>query len=111
MTHADNETQFIENVRLHRGTRGWSQEQLAQRLTAAGYPFRQQTVLKVENGQRPLRLGEAIALSALFGVSIDVLSGMREETHDDDLARQIFVRQCELAEVLRGVADELADES
>lgn len=50
-----------------------SQAELARRLAASGLPFRQQTVLKVEKGSRPLRLDEAVWISVLLRVELPVL--------------------------------------
>jgi transcriptional regulator with XRE-family HTH domain len=58
-------------VRSLRKGRGWSQEELARRMSAAGFAsWHQSTVGRTETGDRPLRLNEAVALSELFGVSL-----------------------------------------
>ena len=44
---------------------------LAQEMAARGWPWRQQTVTRLENGQRMIRFGEAIALASILGVSLD----------------------------------------
>ena len=55
---------------MYRGTRGWTQGELADRLTKKGIPLAQQTIAKVEAGARPLRLSEAAVLSDVLGVEI-----------------------------------------
>lgn len=64
---------FGRNVREFRRRRGWSQEDLAQRLSAVGYSMHQTTVAKLEAGSRPTPVGEAKALAGIFEVSIEDL--------------------------------------
>lgn len=66
--------QVGRNVQELRKARGLTQTELAERLAARGLPFRQQTVVKVEKGQRPLRLQEADAIASVLAVDIDVLA-------------------------------------
>lgn len=63
------------NVRKLRQARGLNQDQLAARVAERGVPFRQQTIVKVEKGERPLRLREADAVTAALDVDIDALVG------------------------------------
>lgn len=57
-----------------RKSRGMTQATLAEEVTARGVAWRQQTVLKVEKGQRPLRLQEADAVARALAVDVDVLT-------------------------------------
>lgn len=43
-----------------------SQERLAEEMRARGWPWRQQTVTRVENGRRMVRLGEATAVAEIL---------------------------------------------
>ena len=52
-----------------------SQESLALLMRDAGHAWRQETVYRVENGRRVLRLNEAMVLADLFRVSLDELTG------------------------------------
>ena len=63
------------NVRKLRLARGLNQDQLAARVAERGVPFRQQTIVKIEKGERPLRLREADAVTAALDVDIDALVG------------------------------------
>jgi len=63
------------NVRKLRQARGLNQEELAAQVAERGLAFRQQTVVKIEKGQRPLRLREADAITAALEVDIDALVG------------------------------------
>lgn len=50
-----------------------TQGQLANRLGAMGLPMAQQTIAKIENGTRPLKLAEAEAITTIIGQPIDAL--------------------------------------
>ncbi len=58
------------NIRRLRTALGMSQTELANYL---GETFRQQTVLKVEQGTRPLKLAEAAAIAEVFHVRVEDL--------------------------------------
>lgn len=65
---------FARNVRLRRISGGMSQTELAKRMKANGFAFHQQTVQRIEDGERPVKLDEAIAISELFGVDVRMMS-------------------------------------
>src|SRR5215510_1058787 len=48
--------------------------ELADEMTARGWPWRQQTVTRVENGRRMVRLGEAKAVAEILQTSLDRLT-------------------------------------
>lgn len=62
-------------VRLEREHRGWSQADLAKRLSDEGSKWHQQTVMRLENGQRALRVRELMSLADVFAVSASTLLG------------------------------------
>lgn len=62
------ETVFIENATRARKAAGVSQTELARRLAAQGLPFHQQTVQRIEQGQRPVRLNEVIVMADVLGM-------------------------------------------
>lgn len=64
------EEAFGRRVRELRSARGWTQGDLAERMTVAGYQMHQSTVAKLENGSRPTNVGEIAALAAIFGMPI-----------------------------------------
>jgi len=45
-----------------------SQADLADKLTRAGFPMKQQTILTIERGSRPLKLEEAHVIAEVLGV-------------------------------------------
>jgi transcriptional regulator with XRE-family HTH domain len=51
------------NMRAFRERSGLSQEELAQRMSERGFGFSQATIWKIESGQRPVKISEAVALS------------------------------------------------
>jgi hypothetical protein len=55
-----------------------SQAELAHELTAHGFSWVQQTVVRVENGSQPLKLEEAVAVGKALGVDVSVLSQSAE---------------------------------
>src|SRR5260370_31765227 len=49
-------------------------------MAARGWPWRQQTVTRVESGQRMVRLGEALAVAEILGTSVTMLTASTRET-------------------------------
>jgi transcriptional regulator with XRE-family HTH domain len=56
------------NLRLRREAAGLSQEELAARMTERGFGFTQATIWKIEQGKRPVKLSEAVALGDALGM-------------------------------------------
>ena len=83
-------------LRRLRTARGWSQEEVARRMTARGHGWHQALVAKTEAAQRPLRLNEAADLVALYGTGLESLaiSGPEEEA-------RIALRDAEIEEAER----------
>lgn len=71
-----------ENIASLRRAAGLSQEELAAGVEEYGVPMRQQTVVKIEKGQRPLRLREAEHIGFVLGVGIESLLSDKGETWD-----------------------------
>ncbi|MEU1433970.1 helix-turn-helix transcriptional regulator [Streptomyces sp. NPDC005786] len=65
---------FAEWLRTTRSDAGLSQGKVADAMNAEGFVFYQQTIAKVESGERPVRLDEATALARILGANLgDVL--------------------------------------
>lgn len=62
------ERAFGRRVKDLRTARGWTQDDLARHLAAAGYTMHQTTVAKMESGVRPTDVGEIAAIAAIFGI-------------------------------------------
>ena len=62
-----------QKVRQLRTERGWSQEQLAEKLNGLGWAVHQTTIAKLEAGTRPIRIAEADTLAVAFGLPIEAM--------------------------------------
>lgn len=69
------EERFGQRVRELRTERGWSQEKLAEEMTAREFQLHQTQVGKIESAGRPVSLGEAAVLAAVLGVTVFELLG------------------------------------
>lgn len=58
-------------VKARRRALGMSQARVAAAMTESGLPMRQQTILKIEQGSRSLRLDEGLAMAGILGVSVE----------------------------------------
>lgn len=65
--------QVAANLREFREKLGWSQDDLAEKMTAAGEKYWRQTVHRNETGQRKISVGELAALAHVLGVSVSRL--------------------------------------
>jgi transcriptional regulator with XRE-family HTH domain len=79
------EDRFRKSLHEERKYRGWSQDELADKLSARGVPMHWTTVAKIEKGTRSVRIDEAAEIAGLLGVSLDSLLG-RGTDADADLA-------------------------
>jgi transcriptional regulator with XRE-family HTH domain len=75
------------NLRYLREKAGLSQGELAQRMSDHGFGFTQATVWKIESGQRPVKLSEAVALSHALQLSpwINLVAEPEVTRHQADL--------------------------
>lgn len=64
------DARLAENVREHRQRLGWSQGELARRMSDLGWPWHQQTTRRVEDGGRKVSAGEAAALARILGTTV-----------------------------------------
>jgi transcriptional regulator with XRE-family HTH domain len=70
---------IARNLKTARERAGWSQTELAEKLTAVGVSgFHQTTIARIESGKRPLRAAEAIALSRLLETRVEDLAESTE---------------------------------
>src|SRR5699024_11834141 len=68
---AQDEANFVENMQKLRQRRGWSQGEFARQMQAAGWKsFHQTTVSRIEQGERPVRLGESRGIAEALGSSV-----------------------------------------
>jgi transcriptional regulator with XRE-family HTH domain len=64
---------FARQVRTFREKAGLTQGRVAAAMTARGWKMHQTTIAKIESGDRPAELGEAIALAGVLGVAVTKL--------------------------------------
>ncbi|MDJ0015033.1 helix-turn-helix transcriptional regulator [Rhodococcus erythropolis] len=73
------ESRFGNRVRFEREQRGWSQSELAQRVSDGGISMHPSTITKIEarDAEKPrsIRLDEAYALAQVFGTSLETMLG------------------------------------
>ncbi|MGW5477617.1 helix-turn-helix transcriptional regulator [Streptomyces sp. NPDC004008] len=87
---------------------GLSQQRVADALKAQGYAtFQQTTIAKIERGARPVRLDEAVAMTALFGTTIDVALGLKPGAPESFAAQALARRTSVLQRVQALVNAEL----
>lgn len=67
------ESAFITRMAQRRAALGMTQNELARRLKERGLPFHQQTVQRVEVGERPVRLDEAHVIAEILDTSLETM--------------------------------------
>ncbi len=88
MEHISPERAFGLRIRSLRRARSWTQDEVAQWMTAAGYPMHQTTVAKIESGSRPTSVGEVDALASIFGKSVaSLFTDGEPESRQEEVAR------------------------
>ncbi len=105
---SDAELVFVERMKRERNRRRWSQKALAAVVEAYGVEMHPTAVTKLErvdrDDRRNLRLNEALAIAAAFGLTVDRM------LTDDDLGTQRAVdeaqRRVEELEVRRFAAEQ-----
>lgn len=64
---------FVENMRRLRERAKMTQTDLAKSLKASGLSFHQQTIQRIENGERPVRLNEAFLIAQVFDIELETM--------------------------------------
>jgi len=100
------------NVRWFRKAAGVSQSELAQRLAERGFPFSQTTVVKTEQGVRPLKFEEADAIGEILAINpADSLTEIRSTAQEvraallqlRNVSESIAARRLEIAEKMQEI--------
>lgn len=97
------ETAVGARVRALREAKGWSQQEIADRMKRRGFDWMQSTVAKTEAAARPIRINEAFALARVFDESINAL--IYEESVRGNLEHAVFVAEDAVAEAESRVQD------
>jgi transcriptional regulator with XRE-family HTH domain len=89
---------FARRLREVRQQAGITQQQLADWMTRVGHKLHRSAVAKIELGERPVTIGEAVQLAGILGVPLmELVTAHGAETelerqHADRIAAQIAVR-------------------
>ena len=78
-----------QHLRLLRQRRGWSQQEVAERMRAYGYQWSQAIVTRLESATRPMRLNELSDLALLFEIPVRELLGFEAPDDLDATDREI----------------------
>jgi transcriptional regulator with XRE-family HTH domain len=107
-----------EKIKRLREQRGWSQMDLAKRMTAHGVTMSQGTIAKTETARRPIRAAEVYAFAMVFGLPVEALWYVRFDDEPvsiqqmrDDLQRHdelIAETQQSLESVFSALVDQRA---
>lgn len=77
------EETFVSIFKTRREQLELTQAAVAKRASESGLPFYQQTIQRIEDGKRPVRLNEALVLAAVVDLSLDEMipfDGASEQT-------------------------------
>jgi transcriptional regulator with XRE-family HTH domain len=91
---------FARRLRAARKQAGVTQKQLADRMADCGHRMLQSTVAKIESGERPVSIGEAVQLAGVLGASLmdlvtDETAGRQEKEYRQLAEARIKVRSLE----------------
>lgn len=67
------EANFREQMRRRRESQGLTQTDLARSLSRKGLPFHQQTIQRIESGERPIRLDEAYLIASKLDAPMETM--------------------------------------
>jgi len=67
-----------------RQERGWTQQRVADEMRKRGHAWYQTTTAKVEAGDRPVTLSEAVALGRIFECGLDEMTEVEVDAPPDD---------------------------
>ncbi len=85
---------FARRLREVREQAGMTQQQLADQMARTGNKIHRSTVGKIENGDRPVTIGEAVQFAGILGVGLAVLltDAGQDEAHRRRVEAQVEVR-------------------
>ena len=96
---SDTNEHFAQWLREARTASGLSQQKVADALRAQGHTvFLQTTIAKIERGERPVRLDEAVAITALFGATVDTALRPEGDGTPQGLVLQSLARRTSVLE-------------
>lgn len=113
MNSAQHEANFVRNMKRIREEHGWSQGELARRMTDAGWEgFHQTTISRIEKGERPVRLSESSGIATALNAMVNqmILPG-EGAVHLRDLERQVEETQSRINRVVDDVEQYMFEQS
>ena len=76
-------------LREVRQVAGVTQQQLADRMTAVGHKMHRSAIAKIEVGDRPVSIGEAVQLAGQLGTTLmDLVTDARSDSPEERLHRE-----------------------
>ena len=93
---------FARRVREARKRRGWSQQDLADRLAALGYPMTRVVLTKLEQGKRQATVEDLFAIGHALGVPLVYLLVPREDEAQIEVVPGVAVSAPEARAWIRG---------
>lgn len=107
-TLSDDE-RFAASVKRLREAKGWSQGELAKRMTNAGFDgFHQTTISRIEKGERPVRIGEARGLARVLESLVGIMIAPPEHWKiPDTFVREVILLSSAERQVGQAVVDYL----
>lgn len=85
-----------------------SQRQVAEAMVEQGFSWRQTTAAKTEAAERPVPIGEAVALARLFGTTVSDLTSDGPEVQQGVVLRNMLRARMRLQEATRAVEEATA---
>lgn len=77
---------FAEQARQLRQERGWSLKDVVEKLAAEGFEMSVSNYSKLETAQKPIRIAEAAAVSAVFGLPpLSMFYGPAEDDQPEEI--------------------------
>lgn len=97
------------NIQALRKRLDLSQAELAERLTRnGGGSYHQQTILRIEKGERPLKVSEAIAFAKVFDVPVPTIwNGFTGDSDSTAIIDQLTTRAAAKSREMRANAEDL----
>ncbi len=89
-TNDDRARVFAQNLKRSRVARDWTQTDLAREMKERGFSFHQQTIQRIEDQQRPVRLDEAYAFSEILEQTVDQMSWDQTTLRNQELHDLMF---------------------
>ena len=81
---------FAGSVLRLRAVKGWTQTDLARAMKDKGFAFHQQTIQRIEDEKRPVRLDEAYALAAVLEGDVGVMSRSEEDWRKREVSNALY---------------------